>query len=138
MSNGETAAYIKGLMEGLQLDPEAKETRVLKEIVDLLDELSVSVDELEDAVCDVEQQLDEVDEDLGSLEVDFYGKGEGCGHHCSCHDEEFKAAVVCPNCGELIEFDLEDDEDDDDEELTLGEFQEENEDDSAEEPEDGE
>lgn len=58
MTNSEKAAYIRGLMEGMDLDPNAKETKLFNAIVDLLDE--------------------------GSID--------------------------CPNCGETLEFDLEEDD----------------------------
>ena len=49
MTNSERAAYIRGLMEGLDLDPNAKETKLFDAIVDLLDDLCLSVEEMEDA-----------------------------------------------------------------------------------------
>ncbi len=38
MTNSEKAAYIRGLMEGMDLDPNAKETKLFNAIVDLLDD----------------------------------------------------------------------------------------------------
>ena len=35
MTNSEKAAYIRGLMEGMDLDPNAKETKLFNAIVDL-------------------------------------------------------------------------------------------------------
>lgn len=139
MSNSERASYIRGLMDGMELDPGAKETKIFNAIVELLDELCTSVDELEDEVAGVAEQLDEVDEDLGALESEYYGLEDddcGCGGHhgCGCghHHAEFEAicpncgetielsdemldedSMVCPHCGETLEFDFDDDDDED-------------------------
>lgn len=131
MTNSERASYIRGLMEGLELDPKAKETKVLNAMLELLDDLCVSVEELEDGFDLLSEQVDEIDEDLGTVEEDFYGLEDdecSCGHH---HDDtEFEVtcpscgdtiqltddmleedSIVCPGCGETLEFDFDDDED---------------------------
>ena len=136
MTNSERASYIRGLMEGLELDPAAKETKVLNAMLELLDDLCVSVEELEDGFEELSEQVDEIDEDLGDLEEEFYGLDDeddcGCGH---CHHDEDEAgfevtcpscgdtiqltddmleegSIVCPGCGETLEFDFDDDEED--------------------------
>ncbi len=139
MSNSERASYIRGLMDGMELDPNAKETKIFNAIMELLSELCTSVDELEDEVDGIADQLDEVDEDLGTLESEYYGIDKdscGCGGHhhqggCGCghHHAEFEVicpscgetiglteemldedSMVCPNCGETLEFDFDEDE----------------------------
>ena len=135
MTNSERASYIRGLMDGLELDPNAKETKVLNAIVELLDDLCVTVDEIDENMAELSGQVDEIDEDLGDLEEDYYALDDdecscGCGHH---HDEfddaEFEVtcpscgdtielndamleegSIVCPGCGETLEFDFDDEE----------------------------
>ena len=68
MTNSERASYIRGLMDGLELDPNAKETKVLNAMVELLDDLCLSVEELEDGFAELSEQVDEIDEDLGNVE----------------------------------------------------------------------
>lgn len=132
MTNSERASYIRGLMEGLELDPKAKETKVLNAMLELLDDLCVSVEELEDGFDLLSEQVDEIDEDLGNVEEDFYGlEEEGCcHHHHDADDAEFEVTcpscgetiqlsdemleeggITCPSCGETLEFDFDDDED---------------------------
>ena len=111
MTNSERASYIRGLMEGLELDPAAKETKVLNAMLELLDDLCVSVEELEDGFAELGEQVDEIDEDLGTLEEDYYGLNDedecGCGH---CHhgdEDDFEDAqfeVTCPSCGDTIQL----------------------------------
>ena len=59
MTNSERASYIRGLMDGLELDPAAKETKVFNAMVELLDDLCLSMEELEDGVAELADQVDE-------------------------------------------------------------------------------
>lgn len=138
MTNSERAAYIRGLMEGLELDPKAKETKLFNAIVDLLDDLCLSIEEMEDAYDELSGQVDEIDEDLGELEEEFYELDDECDCDCccDCDDDEWEededdcyfevtcptcgdtielngamldeGSMDCPNCGEKLEFDLDD------------------------------
>lgn len=117
MTITEKVAYIKGLVEGLNLDESKPEIRVLAAVVDLLDEMAGSITCLEDSYDDVADQLDAVDEDLYLLEEDFYeGEQEGddlfyevtcpsCNETICLSDEMvMEGAMECPNCGENLEF----------------------------------
>ena len=88
MTNSEKAAYIRGLMEGMDLDPNAKETKLFNAIVDLLDDLSLSVEEMEDAYDELSGQVDEIDEDLGELEEEFYDIDEDDDDDDAWEDDE--------------------------------------------------
>ena len=140
MTNSERASYIRGLMEGLELDPSAKETKVLNAMLELLDDLCVSVEELEDGFEELSEQVDEIDEDLGDLEEEFYGLDDeddcGCGHcHHDGDEAEFEVtcpscgdtiqltddmleegSIVCPGCGETLEFDFDEEDEEEDKE----------------------
>ena len=87
MKNTEKAAYIKGLMEGLELNPDAKETKVLNSVVELLNELSATVEKLQNEIIDMNNLIDEIDEDLSNLSDEMFGDEDGecsCGHS---HDD---------------------------------------------------
>lgn len=103
MTNSEKAAYIRGLMEGMDLDPNAKETKLFNAIVDLLDDLSLSVEEMEDAYDELSGQVDEIDEDLGELEEEFYDidEDEDDDDDDAWEDDEDECyyEVTCPKCG---------------------------------------
>ena len=99
MNLTEKAAYIRGLMEGLELDKDAKETKVLNAIVDLLDDMALTVCDLEDSQAELEDYAEELDEDLGELEEEVYGD------ECDCCDDGFGYKTECPNCGEEILLD---------------------------------
>ena len=135
MKNTERVSYIRGLAEGLELDANKKEVKVLNAIIDLLGDMTLSMSEMEGNVNDLSDQLDAVDEDLGSLEDDFYDideepedeeddedsddEGEYEVTCPNCHktlrlseDSLQKGEMECPNCGEALEFDLEDEDGD--------------------------
>ncbi len=120
MNISEKSAYIKGLIEGLDLDNESKEAKVIKAMAELLEALCLNVEELEDSYDELCGQVDEIDEDLGLLEEDFYdlGEGCGCGDDCHCHgddddlddfdgdfdDDSCYFEVTCPTCGDTVEL----------------------------------
>ena len=137
MNTLEKLAYVKGLVEGLGLDDSKKDTKVIKNLIDLLEDLVDSVANLQDGFTELQEQLDAVDEDLGEVEKDLYDdEDECCCDECKtavpekavkkadelfyevtcptcgetiCLDEDMINAgeMECPNCGEKLEFDLE-------------------------------
>lgn len=133
MSMSEKAAYLKGLADGIKLD-EGKDTdRLLKAIIDTIEELSAVVDDIDEDLDVFSEQLDAVDEDLGQLEeivydddcdcdccdsdddYDFNDEEEFFDVECPecgeviCIDDEIldEGSIECPNCGTLLEFDCE-------------------------------
>jgi len=72
MTIAEKISYIKGLAEGLALDTETKEGKVLTAIIDLLDDMVDEIDAIDEACAELGEQLDAVDEDLSAIEDDFY------------------------------------------------------------------
>ncbi len=140
MNIKEKAAYVKGLLSGLDLDDDKKETKLFKAMVDLMEDISLSVEDLEEDVDDICDQLDILDEDLAEIEDEIYGDECECECECECDGEcdcgdrsgeNFYEVVCpsceekiclseetllddemdCPRCGELLEFDLSDIED---------------------------
>ena len=69
----ERAAYLKGLMEGLEISEETKEGKVLKAMYDLLADLCDTVADLDDDLDQVYDELDAMDEDMDELEEYVYG-----------------------------------------------------------------
>ena len=73
-------------------------------MLDVLDELAMSVTDLEDAMDIFSEQLDAVDEDLDELENFVYEElDDCCCDDCDCDDDEEEYYdVECPSCGEVI------------------------------------
>ena len=107
MTNLDRVADIRGLAEGLELDTDKKEVKVLDAMLTLLEDMALSISDLEEAYEDMADQLDAVDEDLCTLEDDFYEEDKCC-EDCEDDDDEFYYEVTCPNCGECLEFDIND------------------------------
>ena len=113
----EKAAYIKGLVDGMELDKESKEGKVIAALVDLLGEVVDAIDGLEADVDELYEYAEELDEDLGEVEsvlceddedFDDYedecdGMCDECDLDCDLDDEFFE--IECPSCGEVVCFD---------------------------------
>lgn len=82
------AAYLKGLVEGLNLDDSKKETKILKVITDFCHDVADELEKLRDDCSENKDLIYELDEDLGEIEKIFYdNKQLGCGgssHGCGC------------------------------------------------------
>ena len=94
MTISEKSAYLKGLLDGLKLDTEAAEGKMIAAIVDLLGDLTKKVTDIEDTTIAISDELDEIEEDLDAIE-DFIMDEED--------DEDYED-----------DFDFDDDYDDED------------------------
>ena len=63
----EKVAYLKGLAEGLALDTETKEGKLIAAIIDVLDDMSAELAVMHGARYDVEDGLDAVSDDLSEV-----------------------------------------------------------------------
>ena len=136
MDTTESLGYLKGLIEGLDLGDNKKETKVFSAIVDVLSNLVEDIDDMTDGVEMLADQVDAVDEDLADLEEyvydDDYADECDCDDCCDDDEEEFEVecplcntpftvdaetalngSVPCPNCGEMLEFEVEEADDED-------------------------
>ena len=68
MTISEKAAYLKGLMDGLQLDTEKAEGKMISAIVELLGDVSKKITDIEDTTIAISDELDEIEEDLDAIE----------------------------------------------------------------------
>ena len=64
----EKAAYLKGLMDGLQLDKEKPEGQMISAIVDLLGDVTRRLADVEETTIAISDELDEIEEDLDAIE----------------------------------------------------------------------
>lgn len=126
MTVTERVAYVKGLFEGLDLDCEKKEGKVLKAMLEVMDDLAQNVADLQHQNQELRAQLDDVFCDVSSLmdempqDDDFdiaYGEDDGepmyqvvcptCGENLYLDDAMLdEGSIACPACGEELEFDL--------------------------------
>ena len=68
MTISEKAAYLKGLMDGLGLDTEKAEGKMIEAIVDLLGDVTKRLTDVEETTIAISDELDEIEEDLDAIE----------------------------------------------------------------------
>ena len=68
MTISEKSAYLKGLMEGLNLDTEKAEGKLIASIVELLGDITKKITDIEDTTIAISDELDEIEEDLDAIE----------------------------------------------------------------------
>ena len=103
----EKLGIVKGAVDLLAADPAKPETKVLNNIVALLDELTKAVLALDEDLDVISEQVDAVDEDLESLEEFVYEDLDPYFDDEEYDDEDDYYDVECPNCGEVISVDRE-------------------------------
>lgn len=106
MNLTEKTAYLKGLMEGLELDASKKEVKVLNAMADILNELALTVTDLDTDIDQVYDELDAIDEDLSDIEDAIFedeDECDDCDCGCGCDDDMYE--LTCPACGEVISVD---------------------------------
>ena len=110
MTVTEKSAYLRGLFEGLDLDDDKDTTKIIKAMLDVIDDLSLTVSDLEDEVAMLTEQVDAVDDDCCCDDEDVYEVDcPACGETVFFDGEDIDAGfAACPACGEKLEFELED------------------------------
>ena len=68
MTITEKIANLKGYLEGVQLDENKAETKVIAKIVDILEDMALEIEEMEEQVDTLNDYAEELDEDLGDVE----------------------------------------------------------------------
>ena len=68
MTISEKSAYLKGLMDGLKLNTESDEGKMIAAIVDLLGDVTKRVVDIEETTIAISDELDEIEEDLDAIE----------------------------------------------------------------------
>ena len=98
------AAYIRGLMTGMEFDPASKNGKVIAAMMDLLEEMAATVTEHDNALDQAYDELETLDQDLDDLVADLYGDEED---EDSDEEGEELYEVTCPNCGAVSTVDEE-------------------------------
>ena len=108
MNINKESAYLKGLLEGYELDSNKKEVKIISKMLELIDEMADHITALEADNAELREYVEELDHDLGAVEEDLYVDGD-----CEEEDEEdFEYdddseyyELECPSCGETVCFD---------------------------------
>ena len=121
MTISEKSAYLKGLMEGMNLNTESNEGKMIAAIVDLLGDMAKRVTDIEETTIAISDELDEIEEDLDAIE-DFimdeeddedwddyedWDDEDELDEGFDYGDEDSTIYEVVCACGEVINFDEE-------------------------------
>ena len=124
MTITEKVAYLKGLAEGMSLDTETNEGKLITVIIDTLEDIALEIEELSENTEDLGDGLDAISEDLADVEEVLFGiddedddviddEADDDGCCCCCGEEmgdgdEYAYEVTCPACGADIIVEQED------------------------------
>lgn len=97
-------SYLKGLMDGLGVDADSKESKIYNAILEVLDEINDTIDDLYDYQDDLAQQVDLIDDDLAEVEEELIGCCEDDGDDDYDFDDDDLEyyELECPSCGDII------------------------------------
>ena len=114
MNINKESAYLRGLLEGYELDSNKKETKLFTKMLELIDEMADHITALEADNAELREYVEELDQDLGAVEEDlyvtdedddYYDDEEEDDEYDEFDDEEDYYEIECPSCGEVVCFD---------------------------------
>ena len=105
----EKVAYLKGLMEGMKIDTESNEGKILTAMADILEDIGLELEDLWNAQGELEDGLDVVSDDLEDVEDTVYGDEDDESfddeyYEDDADEDEDCYATTCPTCEETIYF----------------------------------
>ena len=100
MNITERVAYLKGLAEGMELNTDKREGKLLAAVIDVLEDIALELEDIRDEQAELADGLDAVSDDLEDVEEAVFDGEDEDGE-----DDEECYATTCPTCGETIYFD---------------------------------
>ena len=124
MTISEKSAYLKGLMDGLELDTEKAEGKLIAALVELMGDVTKKLTDVENTTIAISDELDEIEEDLDAIEdyildeededyeddyddYDDYDEDDFDEEGFDFGDEDSTIYEVKCVCGNIINFDEE-------------------------------
>ena len=110
MSNlTDRVSYLKGLAEGLKLDTEKNEGKLIEKMLELLADLAEEVESLRNDHEDLNEYVESIDSDLSDLEDVLYdedGDEEDGDEEDDEDEDDSLVEYTCPHCGEEMTFEV--------------------------------
>lgn len=110
MTNTEKVAYIKGMMDGMDFQPDTPEKKLLGAVVDALESIANSLQAVEEDTNYLNDYIEELDSDLGDVEEEVFCSDD-CDDDC-CEDDDWDEddeeafyEIECPSCGKKVYLD---------------------------------
>lgn len=111
----EKMSYLKGYLDGVDIDTTSKEGKILSTVVDVMHDMVAYIEDLQGQVDELTELCEILDEDLGCVEDDFYDEDDLDDYDEDDYDEDDfddddfddddVYEVVCPSCGDSILLD---------------------------------
>lgn len=96
----EKVSYLRGLAEGMQISESTNEGKLLKAMLEVMDDFAIAIDEVEEIQEQLGEQVDGIDEDLAEIESIVLDGEE------AEEDEDFCVSEIeCPYCKGKIDID---------------------------------
>ena len=108
----ERVAYLKGLAEGLGVNAEDDQGKLMLALIDTLEAFAEECEETEEKLEELQEYVEEIDNDVGDLEeallsVDDDDDDDDYDEDDDDEDGEGLIEYECPHCGTVIFFDEE-------------------------------
>ena len=112
MSNlTDRTAYLRGLAEGLGIDREKGENRLMLEMLTVMDEMAQKLVELDTDIGELDEYVESIDSDLGDIEDALFGEegemdedDEEDEDDGEAFDEDEELSFDCPHCGKTMQI----------------------------------
>jgi len=110
----EQVSYIRGMADGLSMDPSTKEGKLILAMISLLNEVAEAVESNEDSIDELTESIEKLKDDVNCLESQVYGDEVDDLSPWGEEDEEDEeeddenpgfVEMVCPQCKDTIYFD---------------------------------
>ena len=138
MTTTEKVAYLKGLMEGMKIDTETNEGKLLSVIADILGDMAEDMEDMASDLIDLGEDVDAISDDLSDVEDFLCDEDEedwdeedwdeedeeddeeplffevtcpACEKTITIDEDVLNLGKIqCPNCGEMMEFEFDEDD----------------------------
>lgn len=109
---GEKVAYLKGLAQGLGVDAQSEQGKLMLAMIDTLEAFAQQNEELEERLAEISEYVEEIDSDVSDLEEALFSDEEEDLDEDADDDEDDEdddtdgmIEYECPHCGTVIFFD---------------------------------
>lgn len=116
----ERVAYLRGLAEGMKLDTETNEGKLISVIIDILEDVALEIADINENALDIGEELDALSSDLADVEEYLCECEEEDECDCCCDEDDDDCCcccgddddacfyeVKCPQCGDELALDEE-------------------------------
>ena len=102
-------SYLKGLAEGLKLDTEKSEGKLIEKILEVLADITAEIASIRADHDDLSSYVEAIDNDLSDLEdavMDDGGEEDFDDEDDDGNEDDGVVEYTCPHCGEEMTFEV--------------------------------